>query len=112
MPPNERAALIATIVAGEPVGRRMVQVVERDERDVEEVGPARRIAQAAARRPAPEPPAAAWPCGERVPGAHGWGVWHGVGGQVDFCTPRDALFGAPINCHRHPSNVIGCKFCR
>lgn len=61
VPSKERAALIATIVAGEPVGRRMVPVVERDERDMEEVGAARMIAQAAARRSAPEPPAAAWP---------------------------------------------------
>jgi len=46
---------------GQPLGRRMVQVVERDQSDMEEVVAARRIAQAAARRSAPEPPAAAWP---------------------------------------------------
>lgn len=38
---------------GQPLGRRMMQVVERDERAMEQVG--------AARRSAPAPPAAAWP---------------------------------------------------
>ena len=46
---------------GQPLGRGIVEVVERDERDMEEVGAARRIVARAARRSAPEPPAAAWP---------------------------------------------------
>ena len=46
---------------GQPLGRRMVPVVERDELDMEEVGAASGVAEAAARRSAPEPPAAAWP---------------------------------------------------
>ena len=58
--PPRRGAKVSG-ARGQPLGRRMVQVVERDQSDMEEVGAARRIAQAAARRSAPEPPAAAWP---------------------------------------------------
>jgi hypothetical protein len=46
---------------GQPLGRCIVQVIERDERDMEQVGAAPGIAHAATRRSPPAPPAAAWP---------------------------------------------------
>jgi hypothetical protein len=45
----------------QPLGRRMVEVVELDERDMEEVGAASGVVARQRGESPPAPPAAAWP---------------------------------------------------
>ena len=90
---------------GQPLGRRIVEVVERDERDMEEVGAARRIVARQRgdlrlhlrRRLGHDV--------EGVTGAHEWEcnmVW--LGGRLSVA-PFGPEFGGLVNSHRNPTVI-------